>query len=131
MHGGGPILPPCAVTVLTTSLPQARISDMLTCVGPPDVIAMGSFTVLTMGLPSARMGDMTVHGGAIVVGAPTVLIGDAGSANVAAGPFKQLIPKLGLEGTSASAARMADAMIAAAKDGKPFCEQCMKSAAGG
>jgi uncharacterized Zn-binding protein involved in type VI secretion len=74
-HVGGPILPPCAVTVLTGSLPQARVGDMLTCVGPPDVIALGSFTVLVAGQPAARMGDMTAHGGSIVLGLPTVLIG--------------------------------------------------------
>ncbi len=74
-HVGGPILPPCAITVLTGALPQARVSDMAVCVGPPDVIVLGSFTVLVMGLPAARMGDLTVHGGTIVMGLPTVLIG--------------------------------------------------------
>jgi uncharacterized Zn-binding protein involved in type VI secretion len=48
---------------------------MLTCVGPPDVIAMGSFTVLIGGQPAARMGDLTAHGGTIIMGLPTVLIG--------------------------------------------------------
>ena len=48
---------------------------MAVCVGPPDVIAMGSFTVLIGGMPAARMGDMTAHGGTIVLGCPTVLIG--------------------------------------------------------
>jgi uncharacterized Zn-binding protein involved in type VI secretion len=61
--------------VLTGSLPQARVSDMCVCTGPPDMIAIGSFTVLVNGLPAARMGDMTVHGGSIVMGLPTVLIG--------------------------------------------------------
>jgi len=74
-HVGGPILPPCAVTVLTCAMPQARVTDMAVCVGPPDVIVLGSFTVLVMNLPAARLGDMTAHGGAIVMGAPTVLIG--------------------------------------------------------
>lgn len=74
-HVGGPILPPCAVTVLTGGIPQARVGDMLTCVGPPDVIALGSFTVLVCGQPAARLSDMTAHGGAIVIGLPTVLIG--------------------------------------------------------
>ena len=84
-HVGGPILPPCAVNVLTGSLPQARVSDMAVCVGPPDVIALGSFTVLVGGLPAARMGDMTAHGGAIVLGWFTVLIGDAGAVGGVAG----------------------------------------------
>jgi uncharacterized Zn-binding protein involved in type VI secretion len=74
-HVGGPIIGPCAPTVLTAGLPQARISDMLTCVGPPDTIVLGSFTVLVSGMPAARIGDMTAHGGVIVLGAPTVLIG--------------------------------------------------------
>jgi uncharacterized Zn-binding protein involved in type VI secretion len=74
-HVGGPILPPCCPTVLTGSLPQARVTDMATCVGPPDVIVLGSFTVLVGSLPAARMTDTTAHGGTIVLGLPTVLIG--------------------------------------------------------
>lgn len=74
-HVGGPILPPGAVTVLIGSLPAARIGDMAVCVGPPDSIVKGSATVLIAGMPAARMGDSTVHGGVIVLGCPTVLIG--------------------------------------------------------
>jgi uncharacterized Zn-binding protein involved in type VI secretion len=74
-HVGGPILPPAAITVLTGMLPQARVGDMCVCIGPPDVIALGSFTVIVMGQPAARMGDMTAHGGSIILGLPTVLIG--------------------------------------------------------
>jgi uncharacterized Zn-binding protein involved in type VI secretion len=74
-HVGGPILPPCAITVLTGGLPQARLGDQLTCVGPPDVVILGSFTVLVSGQPAARMGDSTAHGGVIILGLPTVLIG--------------------------------------------------------
>ena len=75
-HVGGPILPPAAITVLTMGLPQARVGDMCVCVGPPDVIALGSFTVLVCGMPAARLTDMTAHGGVITApGAPTVLIG--------------------------------------------------------
>jgi uncharacterized Zn-binding protein involved in type VI secretion len=36
---------------------------------------MGSTTVLLGGRPAARMGDSTIHGGSIIVGDPTVLIG--------------------------------------------------------
>jgi uncharacterized Zn-binding protein involved in type VI secretion len=74
-HVGGPILPPGGITVLIGGLPAARVGDMAVCVGPPDVIALGSFTVLTMGMPQARMGDITAHGGTIVLGLPTVLVG--------------------------------------------------------
>src|SRR5260370_30839281 len=75
-HVGGPIIPPCAITVLIGGLPAARVTDMAVCVGPPDVIVLGSFTVLICGLPAARMLDETAHGGVIVFGWPTVLIGD-------------------------------------------------------
>lgn len=74
-HVGGPILPPCAITVLIGSIPAARMTDMATCVGPPDVILKASATVLTCNLPQARMGDQTAHGGVIVLGLPTVLVG--------------------------------------------------------
>jgi uncharacterized Zn-binding protein involved in type VI secretion len=74
-HVGGPILPPGGVPVLIGKMPAARVGDMCVCVGPPDVIVLGSFKVLIKGQPAARMGDMTAHGGAIVVGFPTVLIG--------------------------------------------------------
>jgi uncharacterized Zn-binding protein involved in type VI secretion len=74
-HVGGPVLPPGAVTVLIGGMPAARVGDMCTCVGPPDAIALGSFKVLFGGMPAARMGDMTAHGGSIVMGCFTVLIG--------------------------------------------------------
>jgi uncharacterized Zn-binding protein involved in type VI secretion len=75
-HVGGPILPPGCPTVLIGMMPAARVGDMATCVGPPDVIAMGSMTVLIGMMPAARLGDMTAHGGAIVgPGCPTVMIG--------------------------------------------------------
>src|SRR5579862_4789529 len=78
-HVGGPILPPCAPTVLIGMLPAARVTDLLTCVGPPDTIAMGSPTVLINNLMAARMGDPTIHGGVIVMGEPTVMIGEVGA----------------------------------------------------
>jgi len=74
-HVGGPIIAPGAITTLIGGLPAARVGDMCVCVGPPDVIALGSFTTLIGGQPAARMGDLTAHGGAIVLGLPTVLIG--------------------------------------------------------
>jgi uncharacterized Zn-binding protein involved in type VI secretion len=74
-HVGGPILGPCAPNVLIGGLPAARLSDMALCVGPPDSIVKGSATVLILGLPAARLGDTCAHGGAIVMGFPTVEIG--------------------------------------------------------
>lgn len=74
-HVGGPIIPPCCPTVLIGGMPAARVTDMAMCAGPPDVIAKGSTSVIIGGLPAARMGDMTAHGGVIVMGCPTVIVG--------------------------------------------------------
>ncbi|GAB4021315.1 type VI secretion protein [Spirosoma sp. KCTC 42546] len=74
-HVGGPIMGPGMPTVLIGGQPAAVMGDMCTCVGPPDVIVKGSATVLIGGKPAARMGDMTAHGGSIVAGCPTVMIG--------------------------------------------------------
>lgn len=73
-HVGGPIVKG-APTVLVGKMPQARATDQCICVGPPDMIAKGSATVLICKLPAARIGDTCGHGGAVVMGFPTVLIG--------------------------------------------------------
>ena len=74
-HVGGPILPPGEPTVLIGGMPAAKVGDMAVCTGPPDSIIMGSTTVLIGGMPAARLGDSTAHGGTIVLGEFTVLIG--------------------------------------------------------
>ena len=74
-HVGGSILPAGEPTVLIGGMPAARVGDMATCSGPPDTIVAGSGTVLIGGMPAARMGDSTAHGGTIIIGCPTVLIG--------------------------------------------------------
>jgi uncharacterized Zn-binding protein involved in type VI secretion len=74
-HVGGPITGPGAATVLIGGMPAARLSDMAACAGPPDVLVLGSATVLIAGQPAVRQGDSTAHGGVVVVGLPTVLIG--------------------------------------------------------
>ncbi|MFK7748309.1 MAG: PAAR domain-containing protein [Kordia sp.] len=74
-HVGGPILPPGEPTVLIGGLPAAKVGDMCVCTGPPDSITAGSGTVMIGGMPAARMGDSTAHGGSIVLGEPTVIIG--------------------------------------------------------
>ena len=77
-HVGGPVVKG-SPTVIIGFLPAARQTDLCVCVGPPDMISKGSATVFIENLPAARMGDMTSHGGNIILGFPTVLIGDAGS----------------------------------------------------
>ena len=74
-HVGGPILPPATPTVLIGGLPAATVGDMCVCVGPPDSIVVGSATVLIGGKPAARLGDSTSHGGTIILGEFTVMIG--------------------------------------------------------
>ena len=74
-HVGGPISGPGTPTVLIAGLPAAVLGDMAVCVGPPDSIIKGSATVMIGGKPAARMGDSCAHGGTIMLGAPTVMIG--------------------------------------------------------
>jgi uncharacterized Zn-binding protein involved in type VI secretion len=74
-HVGGPIVSPAAPMVLIGKLPAAGMGSMVTCVGPPDTIVKGSATVLVSKKPQARLGDSCAHGGAIILGCPTVLVG--------------------------------------------------------
>lgn len=143
-HVGGPIILG-SPTVFTGSLPQARVTDMLTCVGPPDVIVKGSTGVFVNSLPAARLGDQTAHGGVIVVGLPTVLIGETGGGSDGGGGGGAGTGSHGQEGDSFSAQfdesvldpKQAQVVIAAAefeaqvkvlvdaaKSGTPFCEVC-------
>jgi uncharacterized Zn-binding protein involved in type VI secretion len=84
---GTPLSPgPGSATVMIGGQPAWRAtSDTHACPlsdGPKPhvggVVAVGSLTVLINGMPAARQGDMVVEAGApnaIVVGAPTVMIG--------------------------------------------------------
>ncbi|NPT47808.1 type VI secretion protein [Paraburkholderia sp. 1N] len=74
-HVGGPVIGPGVPTVLIGGLPAAVVGDMLVCSGPPDSIVNGSATVLIGGRLAARAGDPCAHGGTIMHGCPTVLIG--------------------------------------------------------
>lgn len=74
-HVGGPVTGPGAATVLIGGLPAAVVGDMCVCTGPPDTIIKGSATVLIGGKPAVRMGDSTAHGGTVIMGLPTVMIG--------------------------------------------------------
>ena len=74
-HIGGPIIPPACPTVLIGLMPAARVGDQCICAGPLDVIIKGSATVIIGSMPAARIGDLTAHGGVIVTGCPTVIVG--------------------------------------------------------
>lgn len=73
-HIGGPILTGAA-TVIICGKPAARVTDKARCKGPTDTITTGSATVLIERQLAARVGDRTAHGGVIITGAQTVLIG--------------------------------------------------------
>lgn len=75
-HGGGPIVTPCCPQVLIEFMPAARLTDLCICAGAPcDAIVRASTTVMTGGLFQARLSDQTAHGGVIITGAVTVIIG--------------------------------------------------------
>lgn len=112
-HVGGPMMLG-SLNVFTGNLPQARIGDMLTCVGPPDFVAKGSTGVYVNNIPAARLGDQTAHGGVIVVGLPTVLIGDMGGGGGSTGAAMDF----------AAGAAQAGVLSDAAESGTPFCEIC-------
>ncbi|MBO9595820.1 MAG: PAAR domain-containing protein [Niabella sp.] len=84
-HVGGPVLPAGVPNVLIGGMPAATMGDMCVCTGPPDVIMLGSSGVLIGGRPAARMGDTTAHGGSILLGCFTVLIGETGGGGAGAG----------------------------------------------
>jgi uncharacterized Zn-binding protein involved in type VI secretion len=98
-HVGGPIVSGSG-DVIVAFKPAARLSDTAICVPATDKIVRGSPTVLINNLMAARIGDPTAHGGVIVMGAPNVLIGEAGQGFALAG---------------------------AAKSGAPYCEECEKA----
>ena len=130
-HVGGPITGPGAPTVLIGGMPAAVMGDMCVCTGPPDTIILGSVGVFIGGKPAARMGDQTAHGGAIMAGCPTVLIGEAGGGGgggIAAMPVNIIVD---LMGSMPAAVRdklaQVVAMKEAAADGTPFCEQCAQA----
>jgi uncharacterized Zn-binding protein involved in type VI secretion len=95
-HVGGPI-GVGSPTVKIGGLPAARVGDLATCIGPPDVIADGEPTVVIEHKQAARVGSATAHGGLIVAGCGTVIIGSSGQA---------------------------DALRKAAQDATPMCETC-------
>jgi hypothetical protein len=62
--------------------PAATAGDFCHCAGMPDMILTGSSGVLIGGKPAARMGDKTVHGGVIITGCASVLIGETSGEGV-------------------------------------------------
>lgn len=120
-----PIVWKCAWTVLTGKLPQARVTDMCVCLGPPppaggDPIVTGAWNVLVEGLPAARLTDLTGKGGAIITGLPTVLIGMQGGGAVSGGapaPAPATGLGAGVDGLVAKSPTLSDKIDRLQKDG--------------
>jgi uncharacterized Zn-binding protein involved in type VI secretion len=87
-HVGGPIEPGDPCTVFIGGLPAARTGDPAACEGPPDSIANGEPTVQICKRPAARLGDEMAHGGRVVIGCPSVVIGSTNQATAIAGAVK-------------------------------------------
>ena len=136
-HVGGPIAGPGNPTVLIGKLPAAVMGDMCVCVGPPDSIVLGSMGVMIGKKPAARMGDSTAHGGAIMLGCPTVLIGESSGGGGAASPVvvQPIIAALKIVMTElrekypavATQIEQQVTLLTAAVEGTPFCEVCSRS----
>jgi uncharacterized Zn-binding protein involved in type VI secretion len=75
-HGLTPVVGPGAPLVLIGGLPAVRILDLAVCPGGNPIVKGAAFTLISF-LPAARMGDPTAHGGTVLMGLPTVLIGGA------------------------------------------------------
>ncbi|HLL02563.1 MAG TPA: PAAR domain-containing protein [Myxococcaceae bacterium] len=99
-HVGGPTTSGES-TVIIGFQPAARVGDSLLCVGPgvSDSISQGEATVIIGNKQAARLGDPTSHGGVLVAGCPTVIIGSSAQGQT---------------------------IVLAAQNGVPFCEECEK-----
>jgi uncharacterized Zn-binding protein involved in type VI secretion len=74
LHVGG-TLKATQSTVKANDMPVVCVGDLATCGLPPNAVAMGSRSVFIKGKPAARFGDKMTHGGTIVGGSDTVMIG--------------------------------------------------------
>lgn len=98
-HVVGPIITG-AGSVIIGNQPAARVTDKAQCVPAIDTIQSGASNVIIEHQQAARLGDPTVHGGVIVTGCPTVIIGTTGQSVT---------------------------LSATAATGTPFCEECEKA----
>jgi uncharacterized Zn-binding protein involved in type VI secretion len=73
-HVGGPQVVG-APTVMICNMPAGQMGNQEVCVGPPDADLKCSSSVMICNKPANRLGDNSSHGGALVAGAPTVMIG--------------------------------------------------------
>ena len=131
-HVGGPVMAGSA-NVMIGGVPAARVGDACLCtpVGPSDSIIKGSMTVFINNMPATRMGDSTAHGGTVVAGMPTVIIGDSARfeppvpGKPGGGMATSLMDSPLMRGAAMTAGKaQRRALKAAAKSGVPFCLVC-------
>ena len=123
-HVGGPVVGPGVPTVLIGGMPAVTMGDMCICTGPPDVIALGSAGVLIGGKPAARMGDITAHGGNIILGCFTVLIGESGGGGGGGGAASAKGSKMGAN--QAKDSKNGQSLKEAAKKGEAIADKTNK-----
>mgnify|MGYP000984453090 CR=1 FL=1 len=145
-HVGGPISGPGCPTVLIGKLPAVCLGDMAVCVGPPSSIIMGSTGVFIGNKPAARMGDPTAHGGVIVKGEFTVLIGEISPGPPVIIPPPVIIIQMIIDGIKkafsnaqalaqvvqsaqlptemSNIVAQTSVLLQSAQTGAPFCERC-------
>lgn len=130
-HVGGAVTTGFA-TVLVGGLPAARVGDVTACVGPPGTIAIGSTTVMIGASMAARLNDLTSHGGMIVSGCPTVLIGNWSGGGSTAGPgaapqgaVPQEAPP---QGAVPGLPVPLNVLLSAQRNHAFFCERCSEDA---
>lgn len=125
-HVGGPVVGPGVPTVLVGGMPAAVSGDLCACTGPPDTIVLGSTGVFIGGKPAARIGDQCAHGGKIVVGCLTVLIGETfvGRALAGASPVALVMAMKSMLPNVSEAVVQAVTLQKAASGGMSFCEKC-------
>lgn len=75
-HVGGPVAAGES-TVIIGYMPAARKGDKAVCVPAVDSISAGEPSVVIGNKDAARLGDAMSHGGKIVAGCPTVIIGSS------------------------------------------------------
>ena len=134
--GVGAIIPPCAITVITGMMIQARMTDQAVCSTLGfDAILKGSPTVLVCNLMAARIGDPTAHGGLVTTGFPQVMIGEVGSpspftldtgmgrVSSAMSEVRQIKANVGVDGTRKNTPQQ-NALADAAAEGIPTVEKC-------
>lgn len=94
-HIGGPVIGPGSPNVLINGKPASLMGDLCTCAGGPDTIVEGVPTVLINGMPAVTLGCMTAHGGSVVQGEPTVIIGSGVTQQTKVMPLKKIpFPKI-------------------------------------